>query len=127
MTEEVVTSPRTDEIDYLRLILTARVYDVAKETPLQRIPLMSDRLGAHVLLKREDLQPVFSFKIRGAYNKMRNLTDSERKRGVVAVSAGMAVRVCGVWWPALTDRTLLSVCLPCPICVGLMDLAACLI
>jgi threonine dehydratase len=53
-----------DHHDYLRLILTAQVYDVAEETPLQRAPLLSDRLGCHVLLKREDLQPVFYFKVR---------------------------------------------------------------
>ena len=56
--------------DYLERILTARVYDVAVETPLDPAPLLSRRLGNTLLLKREDLQPVFSFKIRGAYNKM---------------------------------------------------------
>ncbi len=58
---------------YLQRILNARVYDVAIETPLDLAPLLSARLGAKVLLKREDLQPVFSFKLRGAYNKMVNL------------------------------------------------------
>ncbi|MBX9964881.1 MAG: threonine ammonia-lyase, biosynthetic [Burkholderiales bacterium] len=74
--------------DYLTRILTARVYDVAVETPLERAPLLSRRLGNDLLLKREDLQPVFSFKIRGAYNKMAQLTTAQLKRGVIAASAG---------------------------------------
>jgi len=74
--------------DYLRRILNARVYDVAVETPLEDAPLLSTRLGNRVLLKREDLQPVFSFKLRGAYNKMVNLKDDALKRGVIAASAG---------------------------------------
>ena len=76
------------EIDYLRLILTARVYDVAIETPLQKACNLSDRLSNTVLLKREDLQPVFSFKLRGAYNRMSNLTEAEKEKGVIACSAG---------------------------------------
>lgn len=80
--------PGGDATDYLKRILTARVYDVVEETPLERAPSLSERLGNEVLLKREDLQPVFSFKIRGAYNKMANLTDAERSRGVIAASAG---------------------------------------
>jgi threonine dehydratase len=73
---------------YVKKILTSRVYDVAVETPLQRANQLSQRLGNHVLLKREDLQPVFSFKVRGAYNKLSQLTDSERSCGVVTASAG---------------------------------------
>lgn len=73
---------------YIKRILNARVYDVAKETPLTEAPLMSRRLGNRVFLKREDLQPVFSFKLRGAYNKMVNLDEAARARGVVAASAG---------------------------------------
>lgn len=76
------------DVDYLRRILNARVYDVAVETPLERAPDLSLRLGNTVLLKREDLQEVFSFKIRGAYNKMARLTPEERDRGVIASSAG---------------------------------------
>src|SRR5687768_17496433 len=72
----------------LRLILTSRVYDVCRETGLDTAPRLSARLGVEVLLKREDLQPVFSFKLRGAYNKMAHLTDAERDRGVIASSAG---------------------------------------
>jgi threonine dehydratase len=76
------------KIDYLKLILTARVYDVAIESPLERAPGISDLLGNQVLLKREDLQPVFSFKLRGAYNKMAHLSAAELKRGVICASAG---------------------------------------
>ncbi len=74
--------------DYLERILTARVYDVAIESPLELSPSLSKRLGNPVYLKREDLQPVFSFKLRGAYNKMAGLTKAQLKRGVVAASAG---------------------------------------
>ena len=73
---------------YIKRILDARVYDVARETPVDRAELMSRRLGNRVWLKREDLQPVFSFKLRGAYNKMHHLSDEQRARGVVAASAG---------------------------------------
>ncbi len=74
--------------DYVERILKARVYDVARESPLERAPRLSRRLGNEVLLKREDLQPVFSFKLRGAYNKICSLTAQERARGVIASSAG---------------------------------------
>ncbi|QNJ29070.1 threonine ammonia-lyase, biosynthetic [Synechococcus sp. A15-24] len=74
--------------DYLQRILRARVYDVARETPLDPAPNLSRRLGNEVLLKREDLQPVFSFKLRGAYNRMAQLTPEELSRGVIASSAG---------------------------------------
>jgi threonine dehydratase len=74
--------------DYLRLILTSRVYEVVKETPLTHATNLSNRLECNVLLKREDLQPVFSFKLRGAYNKMAHLDPNDRWKGVVACSAG---------------------------------------
>lgn len=74
--------------DYLRSILTARVYDVAIESPLDPTPGLSQRLGNQLLLKREDLQEVFSFKLRGAYNKMAHLSPAELKRGVICASAG---------------------------------------
>jgi len=74
--------------DYLERILRARVYDVAVETPLEVAPNLSARLGNRVLLKREDMQPVFSFKCRGAYNKMVNLPPATLARGVIASSAG---------------------------------------
>ncbi len=73
---------------YVRKILTARVYDVARETPLEFAPLLSRRLGNRVWLKREDEQPIFSFKCRGAYNKMVSLPPEALRRGVVAASAG---------------------------------------
>ena len=73
---------------YVKKILTSRVYDVAVETPLQSAGQLSKRLGNQVLLKREDLQPVFSFKIRGAYNKLAQLSPQELARGVVTASAG---------------------------------------
>lgn len=74
--------------DALIQTLNANVYDVAVETPLQPAENLSSRLGNRVLLKREDMQPVFSFKIRGAYNKMANLTREELDRGVICASAG---------------------------------------
>ena len=74
--------------DYLERILKARVYDVAKETPLDYAPNLSARLNNRVFLKREDLQSVFSFKLRGAYNKMAQLPPELLKKGVIAASAG---------------------------------------
>jgi threonine dehydratase len=74
--------------DYLERILKARVYDVASETPLEHAPALSARLGNRLLLKREDMQPVFSFKLRGAYNKMALLPPAKLKRGVICASAG---------------------------------------
>ena len=74
--------------DYLKRILTSKVYDVASETPLEKAPTLSTRLDNTVLLKREDCQPVFSFKLRGAYNKMANLSPQALARGVIASSAG---------------------------------------
>ncbi|MBI5460900.1 MAG: threonine ammonia-lyase, biosynthetic, partial [Gammaproteobacteria bacterium] len=73
---------------YLKMILNARVYEVARETPLEPAPRLSQRLGNPVWMKREDLQPVFSFKIRGAYNKIAHLSAEECARGVIAASAG---------------------------------------
>ena len=73
---------------YIKKILEARVYDVAVETPIDPAPFLSERLNNTVLIKREDLQPVFSFKIRGAYNKVSQLTEDEKARGVIAASAG---------------------------------------
>ena len=73
---------------YIERILKARVYDVAIESPLEPAPRLSRRLGNTVLLKREDLQPVFSFKLRGAYNKIAHLSDAVARRGVICASAG---------------------------------------
>lgn len=74
--------------DYVRKILGARVYDVAIDSPLDDMPRLSKRLGNSVFLKREDLQPVFSFKLRGAYNKMAGLPRAALDRGVICASAG---------------------------------------
>ena len=73
---------------YLKRILTARVYDVANESPLEAAPNLSARMGNNILLKREDMQAVFSFKLRGAYNKMAQLTAAQLKHGVITASAG---------------------------------------
>jgi threonine dehydratase len=75
-------------IDYLKKILTARVYDVAQETPLELAPTLSQRFGNRIYFKREDMQSVFSFKLRGAYNKMAHLPQEALKRGVICASAG---------------------------------------
>ena len=74
--------------DYLEKILNAQVYDVAVETPLDAAPNLSARIGNTILFKREDMQPVFSFKLRGAYNKIARLSPDKLKRGVICASAG---------------------------------------
>ena len=86
----IETAPfaHTDLWDYLRRILNAKVYDVAIKTPLDTLDVLSRRLANTVLLKREDQQPVRSFKLRGAYNKMAQLTPAQLKKGVIAASAG---------------------------------------
>ncbi len=76
------------DYDYLTAILTARVYEVAHESPLERAPNLSARMGNHIWLKREDLQPVFAFKLRGAYNKMAGLSADALAAGVITASAG---------------------------------------
>ncbi|WP_421683279.1 threonine ammonia-lyase, biosynthetic [Stutzerimonas urumqiensis] len=97
---------------YVKKILTSRVYDVAVETPLQPARQLSERLGNQILLKREDLQPVFSFKIRGAYNKLAQLSPDELSRGVVTASAGnhaqglaLAARELGIEATIVMPRT----------------------
>ena len=80
-------APLTTEA-MLRLILTSRVYEVAQHTPLDHAARLSRRLGNEILLKREDLQPVFSYKLRGAYNRIVHLSEADRARGVIAASAG---------------------------------------
>ncbi len=75
-------------LSYVKKILKARVYDLAIETPLDPAPRLSKRLENNIYLKREDLQPVFSFKIRGAYNRIAHLTEKEKAAGVIAASAG---------------------------------------
>ena len=74
--------------NYVQKIKDAQIYDLAVETPVDQAPLLSQRLNNTVLLKREDLQPVFSFKLRGAYNKLRHLSKQQLATGVVAASAG---------------------------------------
>ena len=83
-----MTTRHLKPADYLIKILNARVYDVATESALELAPNLSRRLGNQVLLKREDQQPVHSFKLRGAYNKMSNLTPKQLKKGVICASAG---------------------------------------
>jgi threonine dehydratase len=73
---------------YIKRILDARVYDVAIESPVDEAPRLSSRFDNRILLKREDLQPIFSFKLRGAYNKMATLSAEQRARGVITASAG---------------------------------------
>jgi len=77
---------------YVEKILKAKVYDVAIETSLEAAPRLSRRLDNRVLFKREDLQPVFSFKIRGAYNKIAQLSDTAAQRGVIALRPGIMPR-----------------------------------
>ncbi|MDC0610878.1 threonine ammonia-lyase, biosynthetic [Vibrio sp.] len=83
MTEQIKTGA-----DYLRQVLRAPVYEVANVTPLQDMPTLSERIGNRVQLKREDRQPVHSFKLRGAYNMVSSLTEDQKKAGVIAASAG---------------------------------------
>jgi threonine dehydratase len=81
--------PATEALtQLLHAVLTSRVYDVARETPLDPARRLSRRFGNTILFKREDLQPVFSFKLRGAYNKIAHLTAVEKSRGIIAASAG---------------------------------------
>ena len=75
-------------LNYVQKIEDAQIYDLAVKTPVDDAPLLSQRLNNRVLLKREDLQPVFSFKLRGAYNKLLNLSKQQLATGVVAASAG---------------------------------------
>jgi len=92
--DQITIGPQLDNPEspmphkYVKKILDARIYDLAIETPVDAAPLLSHRLNNQVLLKREDLQPVFSFKLRGAYNKLRHLSDEQLAAGVIAASAG---------------------------------------
>ena len=97
-------------LDYLKRILTAKVYDVAIETPLERAHSLSVRTGNQVLLKREDMQEVFSFKLRGAYNKMAHLSPIQLERGVIAASAGNHAQ--GVALSAAKMRCLATIAMP---------------
>ncbi|GAW86913.1 hypothetical protein bplSymb_SCF04601P001 [Bathymodiolus platifrons methanotrophic gill symbiont] len=75
-------------LKYIEKILRAKVYDVAQESPLDYAPVLTKRFNNQIYLKRKDLQPVFSFKLRGAYNKIASLSDQEKQHGVIAASAG---------------------------------------
>ncbi|KAA8553448.1 threonine ammonia-lyase, biosynthetic [Pseudomonas marginalis] len=96
---------------YVKKILAAPVYDLAVRTPLQAVPALSAMLGNQVLLKREDLQPTFSFKIRGAYNKLVQLTGAQKARGVVTASAGNHAQ--GVALAAKTLGLQARIVMPC--------------
>src|SRR5450830_2069158 len=87
-TTAIVPKKETMTTDYLQKILTARVYDVAVETPLEIANTLSQRMENRIYFKREDMQSVFSFKLRGAYNKMAQLSPAQLKRGVICASAG---------------------------------------
>ncbi len=87
MTKEELSSHPTGA-EYLRQILRAPVYEVATDTALQAMPRLSERICNHVQIKREDRQPVHSFKLRGAYNMLANLSDAQKQAGVIAASAG---------------------------------------
>ncbi len=94
----------------LQKILQARVYEVAKETPLEKANFLSKRFNNNIYLKREDLQDVFSFKIRGAFNKMRNLSQEQLKKGVITSSAGNHAQ--GVALSALKLKTKATILMP---------------
>ncbi|MFC3862042.1 threonine ammonia-lyase, biosynthetic [Deinococcus antarcticus] len=96
-----------DAMDVLRLALTSKVYGAAVETPVTGLPRLSARLGHRVLLKREDQQPVFSFKLRGAYNRMAQLSQAERARGVICASAGNHAQGVAFSGQALGVRTVI--------------------
>ncbi len=96
--------------EYLKKVLQARVYEVAKKTPLEKAQNLSRRFKNNIYLKREDLQEVFSFKIRGAYNKMQNLTKEQLSRGVITSSAGNHAQ--GVALSALKLKTKATILMP---------------
>ncbi|MDQ7003178.1 MAG: pyridoxal-phosphate dependent enzyme, partial [Ghiorsea sp.] len=76
------------DFDYIKAIDDAKVYDIALKTPLSAAPKLSKRFNNDIVFKREDLQPVFSFKLRGAYNKIAHLSEEEKAKGVICASAG---------------------------------------
>ena len=88
MNSEGIKAMNSNMTDYLKRTLEARIYDLVVETPLQKAPLISQQINNEVFIKREDMQPIFSFKLRGAYNKLLQLTQKQRDAGVVAASAG---------------------------------------
>ena len=101
---------------YIKKILSAPVYDVAIETPVDTLPRLSHRLSNYISLKREDLQPVFTFKLRGAYNKMMQLAPAQKDKGIIAASAGnhaqgvaLAARKLGIQATIVMSRTTPSI------------------
>ncbi|PMP77890.1 MAG: threonine ammonia-lyase, biosynthetic, partial [Chloroflexus aggregans] len=106
---------------YVQRILTSRVYDVVEETPLQFAPLLSERLGTKIFFKREDLLPIFSFKLRGAYNRMAHLSPAEKERGVITASAGNHAQGVAFSGQQLGIRTLIVM----PVTTPEIKVAAC--
>ncbi|MFA0120064.1 pyridoxal-phosphate dependent enzyme, partial [Vibrio sp. 10N.261.48.A2] len=88
MSDDTSSPKKQSGADYLRQILRAPVYEAAIVTPLQDMPRLSARIGNQVQLKREDRQPVHSFKLRGAYNMVSSLSEQQKAAGVIAASAG---------------------------------------
>ena len=84
----MITTSRSLFDEYMPRIMQCRLDDLVMQTPIQPMPALSERLGVNILIKREDLQPVFSFKLRGAYNKIAALSDAEASHGVICSSAG---------------------------------------
>lgn len=109
------------DFTYVQRILTSRVYDVVQETPLQPAPLLSARLGAQIFFKREDLLPIFSFKLRGAYNRMAHLSPAEKARGVITASAGNHAQGVAYSGQQLGIRTLIVM----PVTTPEIKVAAC--
>jgi threonine dehydratase len=109
------------DFTYVQRILTSRVYDVVKETPLQPAPLLSSRLGIPIFFKREDLLPIFSFKLRGAYNRMAHLSPAEKERGVITASAGNHAQGVAYSGQQLGVRTLIVM----PVTTPEIKVAAC--
>ena len=94
----------------IKRILCAKVYDVARETPIDQLQFLSEQLGNQILAKREDLQPIFSFKLRGAYNKIAQLSVAQKEKGVVAASAGNHAQ--GVALSAHRQKTRATIVMP---------------
>lgn len=109
------------DFTYVQRILTSRVYDVVQETPLQPAPLLSARLGVPIFFKREDLLPIFSFKLRGAYNRMAHLSPEEKARGVITASAGNHAQGVAYSGQQLGIRTLIVM----PVTTPEIKVAAC--
>ena len=104
-----MTTSKLKPADYLKKILNARVYDVATESAFEPAKNLSRRLHNKVLLKREDQQPVFSFKLRGAYNKLAHLSPEQLKKGVICASAGNHAQGVALGASKLGSRAVVSV------------------